>query len=58
MMLSMPERRGGLSDSVKNRQACASLASYTILIFQFISKAVEMCKLMAGMSPPVLKDLL
>lgn len=57
MMLSMPERPGGLSDSVKNRQVCAGLASYTILIFRFISKTVEMCKLMAGMSPPVLKNL-
>lgn len=57
MMLSMPERPGGLSDSVKSRQACASLASCTILIFQFISKTVEMYKLMAGMSSTVLKDL-
>ena len=56
MMLSMLERPGGLTASVKNRQACASLASYTI--FQFIiSRTVETCKLLAGMSPAVLKDL-
>lgn len=56
MMLSMPERPGGLTDSVKDRQACASLVSYTI--FQFIiSRTVQMCKPAAGMSPAVLKDL-
>lgn len=55
MMLSMPDRPGGLTDSVKNRQACASLA--LCIIFQFISRTVEMCKRMAGMSPAILKDL-
>lgn len=55
MMLSMPERPGGLTDSVKNRQACASLVSHTI--FQFISRTVEMCKSLAGMPPAVLKDV-
>lgn len=55
-MLSVPEGPGGLTGSVKNRQACASLASYTIFWF-VISRAVEMCKPMAKMSPAVLKDL-
>lgn len=54
MILSMLERPGGLTDSVKNRQACASLASYTV--FQFI-RTVEMCKPLAVMYLAGLKDV-
>lgn len=55
IMLSMLEGPGGLTDSAKNRQACASLASHTV--FHFISRTAEICKPPAVMYLAVLEDV-
>ena len=54
IILSVLESPGGSTDSAKNRQACASLASHTI--FHFISRTAEICKPPAVMYPAVLED--
>lgn len=54
-MLSVLERLGRLTDSAKNRQACASLASRTIS--HFIGRTAEICKPPAVMYLAVLEDM-